>query len=96
MRQKGIHVKYLEVGAYFEKSSILFPVENKQLLEKEYAYCGENEGVLNGKKDMQTTWEDCLNNKEKYKLYSPERLLQPIVGLPQYELLIDYLRKRYW
>lgn len=72
------------------------PTENKQLLEKEYVCCEKSEGVLNGKRDMETTWKACLNVKGKYKLYSPERLLQPIVEMPQYKLLTDYLRKRYW
>jgi hypothetical protein len=61
----------------------VIPKENGNLLNKIYKKSG---------KDMETTWRDCLVNQEKYKVITPQHLLQNIDN-PN---LMKYLQTRYW
>ena len=63
----------------------IIPYKNIDMLEKTYS-CS--------KKDMPTTWRNCLVDQNKYKIISPEILLGNIGS--KYEDLKQYLSKRYW
>ncbi|HHU46963.1 MAG TPA: hypothetical protein GXZ40_03600 [Bacteroidales bacterium] len=61
----------------------VIPQENNELLDKIYP---------RSKKNMETTWRECLNDQSKYKIISPEKLL----ANTENTILKRYLSKRYW
>jgi hypothetical protein len=64
----------------------VIPSENVDLLNKTYKCSG---------KEMEDTWRDCLQNQDKYKIITPQDLLQNI-DKEKYSELLEYLETRYW
>lgn len=64
----------------------IVPSNNKELLQYTYPV---------SRKGMSETWESCLTDKEKYKLFEPKDLLKNI-DKTKYKSLIEYLSTRYW
>ncbi|MHB1106366.1 MAG: PGN_0703 family putative restriction endonuclease [Lutibacter sp.] len=64
----------------------VIPLENKDLLDKEYKCSGLG---------MESTWKNHLVNKDKYVIISPKDLLRNI-NKEKYNDLCRYLNERYW
>ena len=64
----------------------VIPSGNKELLNKKYR-CSRT--------DMETTWRSCITDQKKYRILTPEELLEPLNKV-QYQMLLDYLALRYW
>lgn len=64
----------------------VIPKENRDLLNKIYPCSG---------KEMEPTWRSCLVNQDKYRIVTPEKLLEPL-DRKLYQDVIDYLDLRYW
>ncbi len=64
----------------------VIPAGNNQLLHKTYPCSSMN---------MEDTWRSCLKDQSKYVIISPSKLLAP-VDYGQYNVLLDYLKNRYW
>lgn len=64
----------------------IIPKENKDLLHKIYKCSGS---------DMESTWRQHLKDNTKYKIITPENLMQDI-DKEKYKDFIDYLTMRYW
>jgi hypothetical protein len=82
---KNKNKETLKADNYFHIHVI--PNENKDLLFKQYKCSG---------KDLETTWKSHLNNPEKYKIISPEKLLSNSLIDSKYDELQKYLALRYW
>jgi len=63
----------------------VIPTDNKDLLNKDYKCSG---------KDMEKTWRKHLTDQSKYKIISPENLLNGIDSM-KYQGLVNYLTERY-
>ena len=46
--------------------------------------------------DMSEAWKQTLINPQKYKIYSPEELFQPLEKEKDVQSLLKYLKIRYW
>jgi hypothetical protein len=64
----------------------IIPPENYGLLKKIYR-CS--------KKEMEVTWRECINDNNKYSIFSPADFVLPI-DHDKYKDLIQYLKIRYW
>ncbi|MCL2529036.1 MAG: hypothetical protein FWE41_01695 [Coriobacteriia bacterium] len=62
------------------------PQENEDLLNKVYPCSGMA---------METTWRSCLRDQGKYRIITPQKLLEPL-DRDEYGELLEYLRVRYW
>jgi hypothetical protein len=92
MRQTLLGWKMVEAGEYNCDEYIhlhIIPENNKELTAR------KTSPDLNGH-DMPDSWKRTLVNPEKYKVISPEELLEPLKHEKDVQSLLKYLEKRYW
>lgn len=65
----------------------VIPTENEALLKKAYKCSGEG---------METTWRSQLQDQSKYVILPPQKLLSGLFSFPHYQILLQYLKNRYW
>lgn len=65
----------------------VIPSANKELLGNNYCF---------SKYDLQTTWRDCINFQDKFKIVDSNQILNVIENLPNYSELLSYLKQRYY
>lgn len=75
----------------------VIPKQNHDLLKDDLDKNRRRKGYTNGAQIgcLEEIWKSCLINKNKYKVISPEELLQNI-DKQKYSDLLTYLQTRYW
>jgi hypothetical protein len=92
MRQTLLGWKMIEAGEYYCDEYIhlhIIPTNNKEL---KLRITSPN---MVGQ-DMSDSWKKVLVNSEKYKVFSPEELFEPLKHEKDVQSLLNYLKKRYW
>ena len=92
MRQTLLGWKMTEEGEYDCDEYIylhIIPINNKELRLR------ITSSNLAGQ-DMSDAWKRVLVNSEKYKVFSPEELFEPLKYEKDVQSLLNYLKKRYW
>ena len=92
MRQTLLGWKMTDAGEYNCDEYIhlhIIPKNNRELRLK------KTSPNLDGH-DMSDSWEKALVNPEKYKVFSPEELFEPLSREKDVQSLLKYLEKRYW
>jgi hypothetical protein len=94
MRQTLLGWKMIESGEYNGDEYIhlhIIPNDNKLLHETILAPQLKSKG-----NDISDVWHKLLKNPSQYKVIDPKELFEPIKNISSAQLLIDYLKERYW
>jgi hypothetical protein len=92
MRQTLLGWKMVEHNEYGCDEFVhlhVIPDENMELLDN------VTSPQLHGK-GISEAWKGALKEPNRYKVISPEHLLEPLKGLQDASSLLEYLGKRYW